>query len=213
MADVVVLHHALGRTPGVRGFAADLAAAGHTVTVPDLFDGRTFDTVQAGVEHVRSIGFPALVERAAAAVADLPPEQVYLGFSLGVVAAQRLAQTRPGARGAVLCHACLPSSEFGGWPPGVPVQVHAAEHDPWFTGDGDAEAARALVAEAPDAVLALYPGDGHLFAEPASPDHDPVAAALLLRRVLAFLAAPVRPGRAGARAAGRTDGPSTRAPG
>ncbi|BBG02471.1 MULTISPECIES: dienelactone hydrolase family protein [Pseudonocardia] len=188
MADIVVLHHALGRTPGVRGFAAELTAAGHTVTVPDLFDGRTFDTVEAGVAHAQSIGFPTVVERAALAVAGLPPEQVYLGFSLGVVPAQQLAQTRAGARGAVLCHACIPPSEFGGWPPGVPVRVHAAEHDPYFTGDGDAAAARALVAEVPDAQLALYPGDGHLFAEPASPDHDPAAAAVLRVRVLQFLA-------------------------
>lgn len=194
MVDVVVLHHALGRTPGVQAFAAELAGAGHLVTVPDLFGGRTFDRLEDGVAHAQSIGFGALAERALAAVADLPPEQVYLGFSLGVVPAQRLAQTRAGARGAVLCHACLPPGGFGGWPPGVPVRVHATEHDPFFVGDGDAQAARALVAEAPDAVLQLYPGDGHLFAEPASPDHDPAAAAVLLCRVLEFLAELDRPG-------------------
>ncbi|MGP4025744.1 dienelactone hydrolase family protein [Actinomadura sp. 3N407] len=101
-----------------------------------------------------------------------------------------LAQTRPGARGAQLLHACVPASEFGGaWPPGVPVQVHGMDADPVFTGDGDIDAARALVTETTDAELFLYPGDQHLFTDAGLPSYDEEATALLLRRVAAFLAA------------------------
>src|SRR5215212_681288 len=56
------------------------------------------------------------------AAEGLPEGLVYLGFSLGVLPAQMLAQTRAGARAAVLFHSCVPASEFGGWPPGVPLQ-------------------------------------------------------------------------------------------
>jgi dienelactone hydrolase len=84
--------------------------------------------------------------------------------------------------------ACVPVSEFGeAWPAGVPVQVHGMSDDAFFAGEGDIDAARALVASVDDAELFVYPGDGHLFADPASPWYDAAAAALMLERVLAFL--------------------------
>jgi dienelactone hydrolase len=190
MAQVVLFHHALGLTPGVVGFADELRRAGHTVHTPDLFQGRTFDSIEAGVGHAEEIGFPEVLQRAARAVDELPAELVYAGFSLGVVAAQMLAQTRPGARGAILCYSCVPVTEFGErWPEGVPVQVHGMDADPIFIDEGDVDAARALVAESADAELFLYPGDQHYFADRTLPSYDPAAAALLTERVLAFLAA------------------------
>lgn len=36
MAEVLLFHHALGRTPGVLAFADDLRRVSHTVHVPDL---------------------------------------------------------------------------------------------------------------------------------------------------------------------------------
>ncbi len=190
MADVVLFHHALGLTPSLVALADTLRDAGHEVHTPDLFDGRTFDTVEAGVAHAGRIGFGEVTGRGVRAVEDLPAGLVYAGFSLGVVPAQLLAQTRPGARGALLGHACLPVTEFGpAWPAAVPVQVHGMDADPFFAGEGDVDAARALVAQADDGELFLYPGDGHLFAERSLPDHDAEAAALLERRMLAFLAA------------------------
>lgn len=189
MAEVVVFHHAHGRTPGVVTFAGQLRAAGHVVHTPDLFDGRVFSSPGEGMAFVRELGFPEVMKRGERAVEALPPELVYVGFSLGVVPAQQLAQTRPGARGALLCYACLPVSEFGShWPNGVPVQVHAKDADPFFIDDGDIDAARALVAESDDAELFLYPGDQHNFADSSLPSYDAGAAALLLERVLAFLA-------------------------
>jgi dienelactone hydrolase len=188
MVEVLLFHHAQGQTPGFHAFADELREAGHTVHTPDLFDGRTFSTVEEGVAHAEQIGFGQLIERGTRAADDLPQELVYAGFSLGVLPAQRLAQTRDGARGALLFHSCVPTSEFASsWPDGVPVQVHAMESDAWFTEDGDLEAARALVAAADQAELFLYPGDQHLFADASLPSYDQDAATLLTQRVLSFL--------------------------
>ena len=190
MAEVVLFHHAQGLTPGVVAFAEELRRAGHTVHAPDLYDGRTFATLEEGMAYAKEIGFGEVIERGARAVGGLPAELVYAGFSLGVGPAQRLAQTRPGARGTLLFHACLPVSEFGpSWPAGVPVQVHAMEADPEFDNGWDLPAARALVEEAEDGDLFLYPGDRHLFADSSLPSYDADAAALLGLRVLGFLGA------------------------
>ena len=188
MAEVVLFHHAQGLTPGVAAFADELRRAGHTVHAPDLYDGRTFATLEEGLAYAEEIGFDEVTERGIQAAEALPAELVYAGFSLGLGPAQRLAQTRPGARGALLFYACLPVSEFGSsWPGGVPVQIHAMESDPEFDNGWDLPAARALVEEAEDGELFLYPGDQHLFADSSLPSYDANAAALLGQRVLDFL--------------------------
>jgi dienelactone hydrolase len=191
MAEVVLFHHAQGLTPGIVAFADELRGAGHTVHTPDLFDGRTFDNIEAGMSYAGEIGFPdEVIARGARAVEGLPAGLVYAGFSLGVLPAQKLAQTRPGARGALLFYSCVPVSEFSpAWPDGVPVQVHGMDADPIFVGEGDIDAARALVEQAKDGELFLYPGDQHYFADGSLPSYDPDAAALLLQRVLGFLRA------------------------
>ena len=143
MADVVVFHHAHGLTPGVLRFADQLRAGGHRVTAPDLFEGKTFDTLEVGVAYAEEVGFDTIIERGRLAAEGLPVESVYAGFSLGVLPAQMLAQTRAGAKGALLFHSCVPTSEFGGtWAQGVPVQIHAMEADPIFSTEGDLDAAR-----------------------------------------------------------------------
>ena len=188
MAEVVLYHHVQGLTEGVRSFADELRQAGHTVHTPDLFDGRRFDTIEEGMAFARDAGFEALAERGIAAAEPIRPDAVYAGFSYGVMVAQQLAQTRPGARGALLMYSCLPVSEFGdAWPEGVPVQVHGKEGDSFFAED--LEAARELVASTERAELFLYPGEEHLFADSSLAAYDPAAAALLLERVQAFLAA------------------------
>jgi dienelactone hydrolase len=190
MAEVLLFHHAQGQTSGFLAFADELRRAGHTVHAPDLFDGRTFDSIDAGMAYAEEVGFPGgVIERGVRAAEDLPAELVYAGFSLGVLPAQKLAQTRPGARGALLFYSCVPTSEFGGsWPAGVPVQIHGMDADPIFVGEGDVDAARAIVESTEDAELFLYPGDQHYFADSSLPSYDPEAAALLTGRVLEFLA-------------------------
>jgi len=189
MADVLLFHHAQGQTPGLLAFADVLRSAGHTVHAPDLYDGRTFPTIDEGVAHAQSIGFATLHEHAAAVAAELPQALVYAGFSIGVMDAQKLAQTRPGAVGAALLDSCAPLGEFGAdWPAGVPVQIHGGEADPFFMDEGDVEAARQVVEAADDGELFTYAGCGHLFADPSAEAYDPDAAALVQQRVLAFLA-------------------------
>lgn len=173
MAEIVLFHHAQGLTPGVAAFADGLRHAGHTVHTPDLFNGRSFDSIEAGMSFVRKLGFDEVMARGAQAAEALPAELVYAGFSLGVVPAQMLAQTRPGACGALLFYSCVPVSEFGqAWPQGVPVQVHGMDADPYFIDDGDVDAAMALIAEAEDGELLLYPGDQHYFADSSLPSYD-----------------------------------------
>jgi dienelactone hydrolase len=190
MAEVLLFHHAQGQTEGFAAFADELRGAGHTVHAPDLFDGRTFGSIDDGMAHVEQLGFGEIIDRGERAANELPTELVYAGFSLGVVPAQKLAQTRAGARGALLFYSCVPTSEFGtSWPTDVPVQIHGMDSDPIFVGEGDIDAARAIVDSTEHAELFLYPGDQHYFADSSLPSYDPGAAALLTRRVLAFLEA------------------------
>jgi dienelactone hydrolase len=190
MAEVLLFHHAQGLTPGIRAFADEVHAAGHTVHTPDLFDGRTFPSIDEGVAYIGEVGFDELRERGVHLADDLPPELVYAGFSFGVLPAQKLAQTRPGARGALLFYSCIPISgewAFGPWPDGVPVQIHGMDADPVFVGEGDVDAAREIVDSVDDAELFLYPGDQHYFADSSLPSYDAEATALLTRRVIEFL--------------------------
>ncbi len=188
MADVLLFHHALGQTPGFHAFADRLREAGHEVHTPDLYGGRIFTSIPEGMAYAEEIGFPdEIVSRAEQAAESLPESLVYIGFSLGVVPAQKLAQTRPGARGAVLCYSCVPL--FGGsWPSDVPVQIHGMDADPLFVEEGDLDAARALVDSTEVAELFLYPGNQHYFADSSLSSYRAEPAELLMSRVLGFLA-------------------------
>ncbi len=190
MARVLLFHHVAGLTDGMRAFAADLEAGGHEVHLPDLFEGRTFGSVEEGFAHLRGLDPAEVGRRVDAVVSRLPHDLVYAGFSWGVPRAQLLAQTRPGARGAVLCESCIPvtgEDAFGPWPSGVPVQVHGAAEDEFFLEDLPAaeELVRTLGPE--DAELFIYPTDGHLFCDRSLPAYDEESARLLTRRTLAFL--------------------------
>ncbi len=187
MTEVLFFHHIQGLTPGVVALADAMRAAGHTVHTPDLFEGHTFGSIAEGMEHVQSLGFGAFIETAKEIASELPEGLVYGGVSFGVVSAQSLAQTRPGARGALFLESTVPYEEFGLWPTGVPVQIHGMDGDPEFVGGGDLDAARELVSVASDAELFLYSGDVHLFTDSSLPSHDATATALVVERVLLFL--------------------------
>ena len=181
MTTVLLFHHALGQTTGFLAFAEELREAGHTVHAPDLYDGKTFEDIDEGVANAKQVGFGEIIRRGSAAAEELPADIVYAGFSLGGLPAQSLAQTRPGARGALFFHSALPPSEFDSpWPDGVPLQIHMMDADPW--AEEDLPAAEALVQEVEDAELFLYPGSGHLFADSSVDDYDEKAAGLLKER-------------------------------
>jgi dienelactone hydrolase len=189
MAEVLLFHHAQGLTHGCLSFADRLRAARHVVHAPDLYDGKVFTDLTEGVRYAKEIGFDTIIERGRLAADSLPDGIVYAGFSLGVLPAQMLAQARPGTKGALLFHSCIPTSEFGRpWPQGVPLQIHMMEADEWaLPPNEDLDVARRLDETVESAELFLYPGDRHLFADNSLPDYDENAAALLTERVLSFL--------------------------
>jgi dienelactone hydrolase len=184
MAEVVLFHHVLGLTPGVTAFADRLRADGHTVHTPDLFEGKILSTIDEGIAHAKSLG-DTVDERARAAVADLPSELVYAGFSMGAAQAQALAQSRPGARGALILHDALKPEWFDSpWPNGLGMQMHVMENDDFVELDVARELEQTLGAE-----LYVYPGDQHLFTDSSTDAYDEAATALVVERALAFLQA------------------------
>jgi dienelactone hydrolase len=192
MTEVVLFHHVQGLTDGVRAVADALAAGGHVVHTPDLFDRERPASIDEGIALVDRIGHQVLDERADRFVSELPANVVYAGFSFGSGVAQRLAQTKPGACGALLFEGCQPLTgewSFGPWPDGVPVQIHGMADDPFFALEGDLDAARQIVeAVGPDlAELFVYPGNKHLFTDSSLPSYDADATALVLLRSRALL--------------------------
>jgi dienelactone hydrolase len=186
MAEILFFHHARGLTPGCHSLADRLRAAGHVVHTPDLYEGRTFDSLDDGVAHAREIGFMTVVERGRQAAEGLPERLVYAGASLGVMPAEHLAQTRPGAAGALFLHGAAALDELGDgtWPAGVPLQIHTMADDDW----GDVDVARELAEQIDGAEVFLYPGDRHLFTDDSLDEFDPQTAELVVQRSLDLLA-------------------------
>jgi dienelactone hydrolase len=187
---IVLFHSALGLRPSVLDWAVRLRAAGHQVRTPDSFDAQVFTRLEDGARKRDELGIPELLRRAQASLSDLPPGLVLAGFSMGAAAAQYLAATLPGARGAILMHGALDLGQLGvkAWPAGVAVQIHHTKKDP----EVDANQVRALQAAVKAAgapvEVHVYPGSHHLFADAGLPDHDPDSAKLMEERVMAFLA-------------------------
>jgi dienelactone hydrolase len=186
MADVIVFHHSQGLTSGVRAFASRLVGAGHRVMVPDLYDGETFETLDDGVAHAEAIGFDTLLEFGASVASTTDAPFATVGFSLGVLPAQYLAQTHSRAVGAVLCHAAVSPGTFAdSWPSGVALQIHTASADAL----GDIDDARALAAAVNGSQLFEYDTAAHLVTDASLADHDPAIAEQVIGRTLEFLAA------------------------
>nr|WP_228500398.1 dienelactone hydrolase family protein [Nocardioides agariphilus] len=185
-----MFHHIQGLTEGVRAFADQLRAGGHTVHTPDLFDGQIFDSIESGFAYTRSLEEGAIDERVNAAVDDLPDDLVYAGISYGVPPALQLTVKRPGARGLLMLESAMPIAgewAVGPFPDGVPLQIHGAEGDEYFGEDRPfADEAVALLG-AERAELFVYPGEQHLFTDSSLPSYDAEAAALVTERTLAFL--------------------------
>jgi dienelactone hydrolase len=193
MAEVVLFHSALGLRPGVLSAAERLREAGHVVHTPDLYDGEVFEDYAEGGRKRDALGYAEIARRAREAVVSLPAETFYAGFSLGTAPAELLAASRKGARGAVLMHGAIPIQGFRsfgveGWPAGVPMQVHYAEGDPWVEAEEVVALGEAVRGTGTSFEEYVYPGSGHLFADPDLPDeYDAGSADLMWRRVLGFL--------------------------
>lgn len=192
MVDIALFHSVLGVRPGVLDAAERLRAAGHEVLTVDQYDGRVFDDYDEAAAFVETVGFPALMGRAAAAVEGLPDGFLTVGFSNGGGMAEFVALTRK-VSGVVLLSGALPLDmlDADAWPAGVPAQIHYTLDDPyreqaWI----DAVAKSVEAAGAPVSVYD-YPGSGHLFTDASLPkEYDAQASELLWRRVIAFCADP-----------------------
>jgi dienelactone hydrolase len=193
MAEVVLFHSVLGLRPGVIAAADRLRAAGHTVHTPDLFDGGVFDDLEDGMRKEDALGYREIARRARQAVAGLPKGLVFAGFSMGATHAELLAASRPGALGVVLMHGAESVEalrEFFGvkrWPAGVPVQAHYAAEDPWVEAEEVDDLGEAVRGGGAAFEKHVYPGSGHLFADPDLPEYDRASAEEMWERVLAFL--------------------------
>jgi dienelactone hydrolase len=189
MAAIALFHSVLGVRPGVIDAADRLRTAGHDVLVVDQYDGRVFDDYEEAGAHVDRVGFPALMQAAVDAVADLPDGMVVAGFSNGAGMAEYVA-TQRACRGALLVAGALPLAVLGveAWPAGVPVQVHSTEDDPKHSAEW-LDAFAADVRRAGGAVeVVTYPGTGHLFSDPSLPaEYDAAATEALWRRALPFV--------------------------
>ncbi len=187
MAEVVLFHHVQGLTDGVQAFADELRAGGHIVHTPDLFEGARPESIDDGLALTGKIGDDVLKGRVDGAVADLPDGLVFAGFSSGAADAQRFAQTRPGARGALLYESCMPITgewAFGPWPDGVPVQIHGNEKDPFF---GEGATSRRLASWSPRSDLSSPSCSSTRATDTCSPTapsrrYDAEATALVMER-------------------------------
>lgn len=189
MANVVLFHSVLGLREGVKAAADMLRRRGHTVYVPDLFDGEVFDDYGRAMVRFEEIGLHELMERVRNAVADLEGELVFAGFSIGGGFAEMMAVTHPRAKGCLLFHAALPlrELELESWPEKVPVQIHYAAGDPWRNDDWVAAFSEDVHRSGAELEFYEYFCEGHLFADPDLPEYDRKSANLLWARVLIFL--------------------------
>lgn len=184
MANVVVFHHVLGLTEGVLQFAESLRADGHNVWCPDLFKGKHFESLEEGCKYEEDVmGWEGMIAESEKAVADVPADAYFLGFSMGAVYAQRLAELRPGAKGAILMHGCVQGGFFATeWPAGVRLQIHQTSGDPWTD-----MSTMATLCEQVGGELYEYPGPGHILSDPVFPEYNAETAELILGRVKNFL--------------------------
>ncbi|MEW2229235.1 dienelactone hydrolase family protein [Streptomyces sp. NPDC007044] len=184
---IVLFHSVYGPRPAVHAAADRLRAAGHEVVVPDLYDGRVVDTVEAGRAIREEIGNEELLRRAVLAAAPYSErELVYAGFSLGGALAQTVALGDEKARGLLLLHGTSDIADDAATD--IPVQLHVADPDPfepedwlnsWYLGMRKAGA---------DVEVHRYRGAGHLYTDPDLPDHDAEAAEKTWAVALDFLA-------------------------
>lgn len=190
MATIILFHSALGLDDGMHQMAQVFTDAGHTVHLPDYYAGKVFTNTADGLAYRDEVTFPVLANTAAEVVAQLSlPASlpvVFGGFSLGAAMAQSFAKRHPQATGALLFHAGgtpKPTS----WQKAANLQIHHTVGDPFYA-EGEPELLVRCAAQAgAHASHFVYPGEGHLFADPTKPEYDATLASLMWDRVLAFL--------------------------
>ncbi|MFD3944573.1 dienelactone hydrolase family protein [Streptomyces sp. NPDC058579] len=185
--DIMLFHSTYGLRPAVEAAAERLRAAGHQVHVPDLFGGRTADTVEEGMALQKEIGKEELLKRAILAAAPYSERAlVYAGFSFGASVAQTLALGDDKARGLLMLHGTSDIAENAS-ADDLPVQLHLADPDPFESHDWLTSWYLQMGRAGADVEVYRYPGAGHLFTDPDLPDWDEAAAEQTWTIALAFL--------------------------
>lgn len=186
MSHILFFHSAVGLDDGVHAMAQTLRDAGHTVTTPDYYDGRTFDTAEQGIAYRDEVGFRTLVDRVNEAIEDIEGPVVAAGISLGSAMAQRLGKKDPRVRAALLLHAGGEAKPVD-WPTDCALQMHYSVNDPWIDEGMPEHLLRSAARAGARTEHYLYPGASHLFADPTKPDYVKESADLMWDRVLGLL--------------------------
>lgn len=182
----MLFHSVYGRRPAVLAAADRLRAAGHTVTAPDLYAGRLAPTAAAGFALCDQIGWQTIMRRARQALTGCPPETVLAGLSMGASVAASLLDERPATAGLLMLHNTGGNVEAA-VRAGLPIQLHIADPDEYQSPADVAAWEQAITGAGASVQLFRYPGAGHLFTDPGTPDHDDQAATLAWQRSLRFL--------------------------
>ncbi|MFE7465660.1 dienelactone hydrolase family protein [Streptomyces sp. NPDC057499] len=186
--NIMLFHSMYGLRPAVHAAADRLRAAGHDVLLPDLFEGRTFDTSEEGLAFKEELGKEELLRRAVLAAAPYSDRGlVYAGFSFGASTAQTLALGDAKARGLLMFHGTSDIAENVSVDE-LPVQLHVADPDPFETHDWLNSWYLQMQRTGADVEIYRYPGAGHIFTDPELPDFDQASAELAWKVALGFLA-------------------------
>jgi dienelactone hydrolase len=185
MVSVILFHSVMGLRKVEKDAAARIRAAGHDAVTPDLYEGRTADTIAEGFTLMSEIGWSIVCERAEKAVSDLPQSTVLAGISMGAGVVANLWPKRPVTTGVLLFHglADIPDNARGG----LPLQVHIAGPDHFVPDAQMSDWQTAAKQLGLAAQLFKYPGAGHFYTDTTSPDYNAAATELTWERALAFL--------------------------
>ena len=210
---VIVAHELFAVNPDIRGVVGDLADAGHLAIAPEFYHraaeagrwlARDDDGRAEGFALLQQLRRQHVVDDVAAAsgwlLAQPGIERVaMIGFSAGGHLAYLAAARLPISRAAVLYGGWLPDAEFPiGQPcptldltPGITGRILylVGEDDFLIDAAQRAQIRAALEAAGTDHQMVTYPGTGHAFFWPGTPEYRPQARDDAWARVLAFLAA------------------------
>ncbi len=189
MTELVLFHSAYGLRPAVRDAAERFRRLGLTVHAPDLYEGKTADNINDAMAIRNSIGVPALIERAQAALSEagVGPGAIYAGFSMGAAAAQYFAGVDPTTRGLLLLHGAAGIEGEASF--AFPIQHHVAEGDEYATSEEIAEWEEEVRKRGGEPETFWYPRGGHLYTDPDLVDYDADSASVTWERAEAFIAA------------------------
>ncbi|HEX8996998.1 MAG TPA: dienelactone hydrolase family protein [Ktedonobacterales bacterium] len=202
---VVVLHAWWGLTEPFRQVCDRLAEAGYVALAPDLYRGKTTDSVEEAdalgsaldeqVDRWRGDIAGALRylrEHGAANPADGRGAFGFVAFSLGGAYALDMSVTLADEVAAVVVfYDAYPGLDYSRAQ--AAYLLHYAEDDTFVPAEKVAEMERELRAADKRAAVYTYPGTKHWFFEANRPDaYDAAAAALAWERAVAFLNAELR---------------------